>query len=153
MTGKTPFQHFIKLLFLWEFLHFCWNEQVSMHDLFCNELWLIFLSTLKWVASSGHQNTVSSPSHYAYGNKHSVTHVRKQANWKEVYILCVFVCVCLGASMCKFRIAYSPHDVSQKSGIVLNLKFSCAEQGGGKSNTFWIGPTYPRLIFWESCSS
>lgn len=103
MTGKTPFQHFIKLLFLWGFLHFCWNEQVGMHDLFFNELWWIFLSTLKWAASSGHQKTVSSPSPYAYGNKPSDTHIRKQDNWKKyTHCVCVCdcVCMCVRARMC-----------------------------------------------------
>lgn len=74
MTGKTLLKHFIKLLFLWGFLHFHWNEQVSMHDLFCNELWWIFLSTLKWAASSVNPKT---PPTHTYGDKPSDAQARQ----------------------------------------------------------------------------
>lgn len=83
MTGRTLLQHFIKLLFLWGFLHFHWNEQVSMHDLFCNELWWIFLSTLKWAPSSVNPKTPPSPPLPTYGDKLSDAHTRRQDNGHE----------------------------------------------------------------------
>lgn len=132
MTGRTLFQHFIKLVFLWGFLHFCWNEQVSMHDLFCNELWWIFLSTLKWVASSG--NLKKPPC--TYGSKLADAHVRKWDNREEgsvcvcvyVYIiLSVIILNCLQHSRCLLKVRYC---------VEFKILLCWAERGRGEIKHF-----------------
>lgn len=120
MTVRTLFEHFIKLLFLWGFLHFCWNEQVSMHDLFHNELWWIFLSTLKWVASSGNLKMPPLPTKHMAIN--SLMHMSEGriARMKDpshihthIYCVCVFppppsvkTVNCLQHSWCLLKVRY-----------------------------------------------
>lgn len=94
MTSKSLLKHFIKLLFLWGFLHFHWNEQVSMHDLFCNELWWIFLSTLKWAASSVNPRT---PPTHTHGDKPSDAQARRQDNGPEGQS---YICTCINIFFC-----------------------------------------------------
>lgn len=93
MTGKTWLQHFIKLLFLWGFLHFHWNEQVSMHDLFCNEL----MNFSKYIKNELHPS-LNPRTPYTYTDKPSDAHVRRQDNGREgqssicIYKIYIFAC-------------------------------------------------------------
>lgn len=150
MTGRTLLQHFIKLLFLWGFLHFHWNEQVSTHDLFCNELWWIFLSTLKWAVSS--VNPKNPPPIHMAINPLMYMQEGRIMGMKDNHIcmyINIYFCLsvitlnCLQHSECLLKVRYC-----------IEFKILLCWAGKEKkSNTFWIGPKYPRLIFWESCSS
>lgn len=93
---------------------------------------------------------------YTYTDKPSDAHVRRQDNGHEgqssiyIYIKYIFLLVSNNSELPTAFI------VPLKSQVLYWIqKFSYAEQGKGvkKSNTFWIGPKYPRLIFWESCSA